>query len=279
MDLKIVCAIIYLIVVFLVCYYLYSRQYEHFINLTNRSDEYSDTNSYDIVLARYNEDISWIRKKPFSEFNIICYNKGSDDPERECLSPTCNIINLKNVGRQSHTYLYHIIKNYNKLSPVTIFLPASCNDPHKMSLVYGVIAKVLKTKTTVLRGDIGTYPDDLYDYTIDNWTSSNAKNKLANPESKLEPSPIRPFGKWFEQNFGDIKVPIFCHYDIFAVAKEHILQHPVSKYQSLIKYLENSSNPECGHYMERSWGAIFYPYPDSCVYDDYSPTNSVLVDV
>ena len=278
MKLLTIFLIVYFLLAISICYYIYNSQHEYFINLTNRSDEYSDTNSYDIVLARYNEDIAWINTKPFSEFNVICYNKGQSTPDKECLSPTCNIINLKNVGRCDHTFLYHIIKNYNKLAPVTIFLPASSTDAHKMNITLGVIRKVLKTKTTVLRGDNGTYPDDLYDYTLDRWTSSNDKNKLLNPESKLEPSPIRPYGKWFEKNFGDLKVHVFCYYGIFAVAREHIVQHPISRYQNLIKYLETSSNPECGHYMERAWGAVFYPYPDSCIYDDYSATNSVFVE-
>jgi hypothetical protein len=26
-----------------------------------------------------------------------------------------------------------------------------------------------------------------------------------------------------------------------------------------MKHLETSSNPEVGHYIERSWAAIFYP--------------------
>ena len=30
-----------------------------------------------------------------------------------------NIINLDNVGRESHTYLYHVINNYNNLSDIT----------------------------------------------------------------------------------------------------------------------------------------------------------------
>ena len=34
-----------------------------------------------------------------------------------------------------------------------------------------------------------------------------------------------------------------------------------------LRYPLNVGAPEAGHYMERSWGAIFYPYPESCIYN------------
>ena len=269
--------IIYLAISLFLIRYIYNKDYEYFINLSNRSTD-SDANSYDVVISRYNEDISWIQQKPFAELNVICYNKGTQQLDDVCKPPTCNIISLKNVGRESHTYLYHIIKNYENLAPVTIFLPGSAMDDHKKQIALGVDKNVLKTKTTVLRGDYGTFPDDIYDYKIDEWKSTNSNNKSVNSEKNLELAPIRPYGKWFESRFGDIKVPIFCYYGIFAVAKEHIKQNPKSFYEKLLKDLDKSSNPEVGHYMERAWGAVFYPYPDSCVYDDYNSEKSVFSD-
>ena len=67
-----------------------------------------------IVVARYNEDIKWLL--PFKDVTII-YNKGQYLP----LLNSFNFINLDNVGRESHTYLYHIIENYDNLSDKTIF--------------------------------------------------------------------------------------------------------------------------------------------------------------
>ena len=112
----------------------------------------------------------------------------------------------------------------------------------------------------------GDIPNDVYDFKMDEWKATNEKNKELNPEQKLDPSPIRPFGKWYEENFGDVHTKVVCYFGIFAVAKHHITQHPKERYEKLISYLDTHSNPEAGHYMERSWGALFYPYPDSCVY-------------
>jgi hypothetical protein len=73
----------------------------------------------EIVIARYNEDLSWLKKVPKS-IKIIIYNKGLDDIEK-IKGIKYNIIKLPNIGRESHTYLYHIINNYNKLADKTIF--------------------------------------------------------------------------------------------------------------------------------------------------------------
>ena len=199
---------------------------------------------------------------------MICYNKGPKLPDN-CFTETCKVVNLDNVGRCDHTYLYHIIKNYNNLAPITIFLPASCMDSHKAVCAYNLINNVLKTKTTVLQGGIvNDVRKEFYNFTLDEWKATNKENIEVNPESQLQKCPIRPFGKWYDANFGpELKIKVFCFYGIIAVAREHIIQHPIERYEKLIKYVSNSSNPEAGHYMERSWGAIFYPYPESCIYN------------
>ena len=41
-------------------------------------------------------------------------------------------INLPNIGREAHTYLYHIINNYDNLADINVFLPGSVDTTHKM---------------------------------------------------------------------------------------------------------------------------------------------------
>jgi hypothetical protein len=67
----------------------------------------------EIVIARYNEDLSWLKKIP-KTIKITIYNKGLDNIEYPS-------IKLPNIGRESHTYLYHIINNYDNLADQTIF--------------------------------------------------------------------------------------------------------------------------------------------------------------
>jgi len=260
-DYKVFIILIYiLITVYFVYHFSNKNIYENFTD--------SELQTYDIALSRYNEDIEWINNYPFKHFNIKCYNKGPQEPNDKCRSDKCKIINIENVGRCDHTYLYHIINNYDNLAPITLFIPASCmKHQFKYNIVMKLLELINETKTTVLLGtlmnDIRT---DLYQFTLNEWSSSDNTNKTANAESKLDPCSIRPFGAWYEANFGDLHTQVICHFGIFAVAKQHIIQHPKSYYENLISYLDHHSNPEAGHYFERSWAAIFYPYPESCVH-------------
>ena len=76
-------------------------------------------NLIEIVVARYNEDLNWTKEYPFNQFKYTIYNKGSNT---DFVVPSLyrdKIIQLPNVGRCDHTYLYHIVKNYNKLADLT----------------------------------------------------------------------------------------------------------------------------------------------------------------
>eukprot|EP01034_Spumella_vulgaris_P024033 gene24033-30329_t len=53
---------------------------------------------------------------------------------------------------------------------------------------------------------------------------------------------------------------------MFAVSREHIHQHDIEYYRSLLKSLETHANPEDGHFIERSWVAVFHPIPEHCLY-------------
>jgi hypothetical protein len=59
--------------------------------------------------------------------------------------------------------------------------------------------------------------------------------------------------------FNNIIIHNVSYCGIFSVDKRDILQHSVEYYKKLITQLSNSSNPEVGHYFERSWCAVFYP--------------------
>ena len=75
-----------------------------------------------IIIARYNENLDWLYK--YKEFKIIIYNKG----ENFNFKGESKIIDLPNIGRESHTWLHHIITNYEKLDDVNIFLQGRIDD-------------------------------------------------------------------------------------------------------------------------------------------------------
>jgi hypothetical protein len=67
----------------------------------------------EIVIARYNENLDWLELLD-PNIKITIYNKGKDDIKYP-------FITLPNVGRESHTYLYHLVTNYYNMSDLTIF--------------------------------------------------------------------------------------------------------------------------------------------------------------
>jgi len=65
----------------------------------------------DIIVARFAKDVSWTNQ--FKNSRIFVYDKSSDKND---------YIKLPNIGRESHTFLYHIIKNYDDMSDYLCFL-------------------------------------------------------------------------------------------------------------------------------------------------------------
>jgi len=212
----------------------------------------------EILVARYNEDLNWLKEEPFNKYNTIVYNKGLNDDFNKTNSK--KIIKIENVGREGHTYLYHIIQNYDNLADVTIFLPGSGDMPHKMNNIKKIMSSIENYKTTTFIGyKYNNIRNDFFDFKIDNYISTNESNKKMNNESKTQLATIRPFGEWYDKFFKDIIVQYVSFGGLFAISREHIRQHPKSYYEKLIQELNTSSNPEAGHFFERSWNAVFYP--------------------
>jgi hypothetical protein len=208
----------------------------------------------EIVVSRYNEDLEWLKNKKF-RYPVTIYNKGNND---NFYKPKgCKVIQLPNVGREGHTYLYYILNNYNNLPDLTVFLPGSSDDKRKINWVNKVMNKIKKEKKTTFPGqEHGDIKTKFYNFKLDDWESTHKSNNKANSEKKLFPSNIRPFGKWYEAHF-DKNVNYSGYGGIFAVSNTHIKQYSKQYYKNLLKELEVSSNPEVGHYFERAWVAIF----------------------
>lgn len=243
------------------------------ILLLNRNGFKKKNMEIALVVARYNEDLEWLRDEPFNKYYTIIYNKGVNDNFYKPINS--KIINLENIGRCDQTYLYHIIKNYKNLANVTIFLPGSINLPHKINKAKKTVKMADKTRKTCIYYD-GYFKEGVankyYDFQLAHWSSSDPKNKeiISNTSgsgsgsgsssgsgSELTLADIRPFGKWYDAHFKNIKAKHVVYYGIFAISKETIKNNSKKYYEDLIKEFKNSSNPEVGHYFERSWFAVF----------------------
>lgn len=74
---------------------------------------------YHLVIARYNEDVDWLSQFQ-GQHDVFLYNKGPSLSEQ-----FYNTVELLNYGRESHSYLKHIIDFYEELPPWTIFSQAN----------------------------------------------------------------------------------------------------------------------------------------------------------
>lgn len=220
--------------------------------------------SIHLVVSRYNENISWLFSPPFNRYPSIVYEK-SPNPHPDCVPPPCERILLPNVGRCDHTYLYYIITHYHNLPEKIIFLPGSVQSPLKLSNAQHIM-DIIEDDDALNEYFKAQSEHDmkpgLYHFTLDEWQASDTDNQKINRERVLKQSPIRPFGKWFEHHFSETqKIHGIWYSGVFASTRDRIRRHPLRLYQRLIRDVETHSNPEVGHYIERSWFSLFGDSP------------------
>ena len=214
-----------------------------------------------MVISRYNENLKWINTDPFNKYPLIVYNKGINN-DFEYSSKIKKVVNTKNVGREGHTYLLHIINNYDNLADFTLFLPGSLEHQEKLWKAKKILSVLEEDEKKCIYIE-HIAPDGIMDFEISEYKSTNAQNLLVNDEKKLLESDIKPFGKWYANYFNDIKLDSVSYLGVLALKKEDILQHSKEYYEVFLNQLSTHSNPEVGHYIERTWSKIFYP--SSCL--------------
>jgi len=193
-----------------------------------------------IVIARYNEDISFFNK--YIDI-IVIYNKGLDD-----LNNNFNIIKLPNIGRESHTYLYHIINNYNNLADNTIFLQGYIKDHNLLNIDEYLRGNDFTGRLTKENINILKKPINHNGKFLDYLNNGNLKRSKYNPFEWINKIGIDI------NDLHDFKMVWGAN---FSVNKKLILKKPKIFYEDLLKYIEYDVNPEEGHFFERSWYLIF----------------------
>ena len=202
-----------------------------------------------LIIARYNEDLSWL--KEFKDFKIIVYNKGNNLTDNVFYE----VINLENVGRESHTWLHHIVKNYNNLNEINVFLQGRIDDLNCMAYKNpnDYLKKINKYGFKASRyGLLGPFH---WDWNVNIDKDIRYKTQWENNEISRSSIGFRNFSK---KLFPNIPLLVSTSYSgCFAVKKEIIEQHSLVFYQELLDILSQNKNPIEAHYMERLWCYIF----------------------
>jgi len=222
--------------------------------------------SLDIVVARYQEDISWIQNIPYELYDgVFIYNKGDNT---DFIIDKSELIKLPNLGRESHTYLHHVIQNYHNLAKLTFFVPGSAwyRDDKKQKVLriieYLKNGKDNKESYMIVNKNINDV-NEAYKFSIDSYPISNEANSKKNSDSSLIPSSERPLGKWFNKHFPNEKLTSLSYTGILLVSREDIRKKPIEFYKKLLE--EHSHiNAEVVHYSERVWKHIFSVDEKNC---------------
>lgn len=67
---------------------------------------------FELVVARYDEDLAWLKRVP-GDFQVTVYDKGGGGSGGVC---------LPNNGREAHTYLHHLYERHASLADLTVFV-------------------------------------------------------------------------------------------------------------------------------------------------------------
>ena len=203
-----------------------------------------------LVIARYNEDINWVNNLDTFSKKII-YNKGEN---LQNLKNT-QIIDLPNIGRESHTWLHHIVQNYEKLSHYNVFVQGRIDDLGCMSfknpndyLVYLKKNSFVVSRLGLLgpfhwKNNLGIENDIRYK---EAWTKGGISN---NKEG---------FRKYAKKFFNKIPLITATSYGgCFGVTKNAITKMDKNFYINLLRTVSNHPHPIEAHYLERLWCYMF----------------------
>ena len=195
--------------------------------------------SRELVVAHYQEDLNWLNDiiYDFPNLKITIYHK---DPVHTQYIDKTNNYHLDNVGREAHTYLHHVISNYNTLSDFTIFCQGK---------PYDHISK-----------------ETLYSYIMNcNLFEPSNQGIFYQPYIKFAQSGVPGvqcsggnYGDWWRKIFGTNctggKQVWSAH---FVVHNSLITSKPVEFYTNAIQTVNKDINPEAAQFFERTWGSIF----------------------
>ncbi|KIW95380.1 uncharacterized protein Z519_03964 [Cladophialophora bantiana CBS 173.52] len=240
-----------------------------------------DPRPLDLVIANYNESLTWL--STYSHLATV-YSKGKLPPD---LSIFREVMTLPNWGRESHTYLHHIVHNYDNLADVTLFLQGNIHDMNDGTPAHtdldldeivgmakqladmpdilgsrGVNAQYQPQGGVLPLGKINSFVDwDGVRY-LPGWIERRGKGLRRSQYSPEQ------FWNYICNGTADNKDPRWTAVPaeikwtqgaLFAVTRQTIQRRPRAVYERAYNYFHSLAdiNPEEGHYMERFWLALF----------------------
>ena len=203
-----------------------------------------------VIIARYQEDVAWAEE---FGYDYVVYDKGG---RGDITSRT-----LPNIGREAHTYLTHITREYDHLADMNVFLQGDPFDHihdqgrATVDILRGQVREAVERKVPFkglawfkLKCDALGRPHDL--------------RKLENEGRWAGWGKDIPVGELFTKLFG-VPMPeqIIARAPTgnFCVTGERIRTRPRAFYEFALRLIEADPRDEnnTGHALERLWQHVF----------------------
>lgn len=196
----------------------------------------------DLVVARFQEDLSWLRRVP-RPVRVWIYNKG---PEVVPPRPGVSTIALPNVGREAHTYLHHLVTRYEELADLTVFVQGRPFDhvPDLHRVLRGVAAGEESVSVFRWLGFLIDRDDAEGSRLFQNWSK--------NPERR--PLPMRAF---WPAVFGDEPCPdsfVFYGGANWIAGAAGLRRRDLPFYRQALRVA--AEFPDAAHCFERCWDRV-----------------------
>jgi hypothetical protein len=190
----------------------------------------------EVIIATFNRDYSWWVKNLNKDIKVTVYNKSDIE--------ILNTIKLNNIGREMHTYFYHIVTNYYNLSDYTFFSQDDFID-HVINY------------TDIINGDKNTWSEHGKLIFSDCWFFSTGYPILTcdkfgypnHPNLDIEPVWNQLF---IEECPEELTFAAAGH---FCISKEHAHKRPIEFYKKVLNILE--TNKDAPWIIERLEPYIF----------------------
>jgi hypothetical protein len=191
---------------------------------------------YEIVIARYNEQLSWLKYLPKVEdrkYSLCLSNSG----EFMGTPLADKEVEIPNQGREAGHYFRYLIDNYENLPPVMVFIQAepwwhmAIDVKPLLEIFYGT--PTFKDPLCYIGGNYGGLGLPV------------GKRSIIEDVMKLG---------WKEDPIPR-STPLVIGAQ-FYVRKDVVLKRPKSHYENIFKAVE-WSDISFGHVMEPHWGSVF----------------------
>jgi len=226
---------------------------------------FTPKNTIEFVIAHYNESFEYLKYLPKNQI-ITIYYKG----DKKVLLPKNNLniklVQLENIGKEYHSYLIHIINNYENLTKINFFFSASFIELKDRTRNFTKIYKKISSFNIKKYNGLYTSEDKYFLFKKEKNKALNPKFRIfnhitsKNTQHKIIQSDKFPLDNFFFTYFRDKKLDkiIKSLNGIFATNKENIISVDKKVFQAIVsEYKIPNKDYESGHYLERLYPSIF----------------------